>query len=49
MKNTLKTRALGSVLLAVLLLYACKDSFLDVKPTGTLNEDLLATPQGIEA
>jgi hypothetical protein len=49
MKNTLKTRALASVLLAVLLLYACKDSFLDVKPTGTLNEDLLATPQGIEA
>ncbi|SHG66993.1 Starch-binding associating with outer membrane [Chryseolinea serpens] len=49
MKNTLKTRALASVLLAVLLLYACKDSFLEVKPTGTLNEDLLATPQGIEA
>ena len=49
MKNTLKTRALASVLLAVLLLDACKDSFLEVKPTGTLNEDLLATPQGIEA
>ena len=49
MKNTLKTRALASVLLAVLLLYASKDSFLEVKPTGTLNEDLLATPQGIEA
>ena len=49
MKNTLKTRALGSVLLALLLLYACKDSFLEVPPTGSLNEDLLATPQGIEA
>jgi len=49
MKNTLRTRALGSVVLALLLLYACKDSFLDVPAPGSLNEDLLATPQGIEA
>src|SRR5215217_5026063 len=29
-------------------LYACKKSFLDRPPLGTLNEDILATSEGVQ-
>lgn len=38
-----------SVLSVAVLLYSCKDSFLDVEPAGTLNQQLLATSLGLEA
>src|SRR5882762_6580097 len=50
MKNTLKKWAIGwSILTVILLLDACKDKFLEVPPTGSLNQQLLATGPGLEA
>ena len=49
MKNTHKTRAIGSVLVTLLLLYACKDSFLDVPAPGSLKLEELANPRGVQA
>lgn len=34
--------------IAVGLLFACKDSFLDVKPTGSVSQDQLTTKKGLE-
>lgn len=50
MKNIFKKRMITwSVLSVAVLLYSCKDSFLDVEPAGTLNQQLLATSLGLEA
>ena len=49
MKRTFRNRVIWSVFAAVLLLNSCSDSFLEVPPTGTLNQDLLATGPGLEA
>jgi tetratricopeptide (TPR) repeat protein len=49
LKTISKKRVIMSGLTALLLLYACQDSFLDVPVTGSLNQQLLSTPQGIEA
>jgi hypothetical protein len=48
MKNNLKKSALSAIAIMVLL-YSCKDSFLEVPPTGTLNQQLLANGTGLEA
>lgn len=48
MKKTFRNRVIMSM--AVLsFTYACSDSFLEVKPVGSLNQQLLATGPGLEA
>ena len=37
------------VLVGVGIIGSCKNSFLDVKPAGALDENILATPAGVEA
>ncbi|PZR35758.1 MAG: RagB/SusD family nutrient uptake outer membrane protein [Azospira oryzae] len=50
MKNTFRRRGVAwSVIAALLLLYSCKDSFLEIAPTGALNDKLLAGYQGLDA
>ncbi|MBL0744109.1 RagB/SusD family nutrient uptake outer membrane protein [Chryseolinea lacunae] len=49
MKNISRLKATGTILLMFLLLYACKDSFLDVTPKGAANQTQLANIQGAEA
>jgi starch-binding outer membrane protein, SusD/RagB family len=50
MKNTFSRRGVAwSIVAALFLLYSCKDSFLEVSPTGSLNDKLLAGVQGLDA
>jgi starch-binding outer membrane protein, SusD/RagB family len=49
MKNKLRIRVIVPVILGILFMDSCKDSFLDVPATGTLNQQLLATGPGLEA
>ena len=49
MNNMKKNHILLILILAAFgLLVTCKQDFLDVKPTGSLDQGLLATPKGIE-
>lgn len=50
MKNKIQKLGIFSILAVAfsLLLAACKDSFLDVPPTGQLTEDVLNTKKGID-
>lgn len=50
MKNTATKFliAVNVVMVLNLFLSACKDDFLDVKPTGSLTEEVLATKKGLE-
>ena len=49
MKNKLRIGVVGSVMAAILLLYSCKDSFLEVPVTGQLDSKLLAGKLGLDA
>lgn len=49
MKRTIRNRWIWSVTLTLFLLNSCSDSFLDVPPTGSLNQQLLSTGPGLEA
>ena len=49
MKNKLRIGAIGSVMTAVLLLYSCKDSFLEIPVTGQLDAKLLSGRLGLDA
>jgi hypothetical protein len=49
MKTTLKSRVSWSVFLTILLLYSCKDSFLEVPVSGQLDSKLLSGKLGLEA
>jgi len=48
MKTMLKSRVSWSVFLAILLLYSCKDSFLEVPVSGQLDSKLLSGKLGLE-
>src|SRR5688500_9643922 len=48
MKNIFKKRLVWSVMSAILLVYACDDSFLDVPPTGALDANLLSGTRGLD-
>src|SRR3989337_2660154 len=48
MKNILKNKIMWATLSAILLLYACQDSFLEVPVTGSLDQSLLNTSLGLE-
>jgi hypothetical protein len=49
MNNTFKKGVVWSVLAAILLMYSCDDSFLEVPVTGQLDKNVLAGKLGIEA
>lgn len=49
MNNTFKKGMVWSVLTAILLMYSCDDSFLEVPVTGQLDKNVLAGKLGIEA
>src|SRR6478609_1117830 len=49
MKNKLRIGVVGSVMASILLLYSCKDSFLEVPVTGQLDSKLLSGKLGIDA
>src|SRR6478735_4688969 len=49
MKTTLKSRVSWSVFLVILLLYSCKDSFLEVPVSGQLDSKLLSGKLGLDA
>jgi len=49
MKTTLKSRVSWSVFLTILLLYSCKDSFLEVPVAGQLDAKLLSGKLGLES
>ena len=49
MKTTLKSRVSWSVFLTILLLYSCKDSFLEVPVSGQLDSKLLSGKLGLES
>jgi hypothetical protein len=49
MKNIFKSRVSWGVVSAILLLYSCKDNFLDVAVTGQLDKNILAGRQGLDA
>ena len=48
MKKLIKNKLMWSMMVVMTMMYACSDSFLDVKPTGSLSEDLLAGSLGLE-
>jgi hypothetical protein len=48
MKKLIKNKLMWSMMVAMTMMYACSDSFLDVPPTGALSEDLLAGSLGLE-
>ncbi|MFD1816756.1 Starch-binding associating with outer membrane [Pseudarcicella hirudinis] len=50
MKNNFKNKAIiaSTVLLTTLVVFACKDSFLEVPPTGQLTNAQLSSKSGIE-
>jgi len=48
MKNIFRKRLIWYVLSAMLLVYACDDSFLDVAPTGVLDANLLSGTRGLD-
>lgn len=49
MKKTFRSRVIWGVVSSILLLYSCKDSFLDVPVTGQLDQNILAGNQGLES
>jgi len=49
MKNKFRSRVIWSVVSSILLLYSCKDSFLDVPVTGQLDKNLLSGLKGLDA
>ena len=49
MKRTFRNRAIWSVFATIFLLYSCSDSFLEVPPTGALDQGLLSGKLGLEA
>ena len=49
MKNKLRIGVIGSVMTAILLLYSCKDEFLQVPVTGQLDAKLLSGRLGLDA
>jgi starch-binding outer membrane protein, SusD/RagB family len=48
-KRTFKGKVIAAVMLALVIMYSCSDSFLDVPAPGSLNEQLLSNGPGIEA
>ena len=49
MKNKLRVGVFGSFVMALLLLYSCKDSFLVIPVTGQLDSKLLSGRLGLDA
>lgn len=49
MKNKFRSRVIWGVVSSILLLYSCKDSFLDVPVTGQLNSSILSGLKGLDA
>src|SRR5688572_8748348 len=48
MKKIIKNKFMWSLMAILSMAYACSDSFLDVPPTGSLNESLLNGALGLE-
>jgi tetratricopeptide (TPR) repeat protein len=48
-KNTVRKGVIWSVVLAMLLLYACQDSFLEVPVAGQLDKNVLSGSLGLDA
>lgn len=49
MKNTFRRSVIWGVVSSILLLYSCKDSFLEVPVTGQLDQNLLSGLKGLDA
>jgi len=49
MKNKIKKGAIWMLLAGVLISYSCKDSFLDIPVTGTVDQTQLSSKLGLEA